>query len=395
MTRLHPGLALLALALLAPPAHAQLGGADTTVTVALLRAPEAPGALLLGGAPSAVEAPGSIRALAVSTFTRATEGDLFDAVTVQVAPFWLGGIANLSYADYEAGTRNPVEAVRRTLSVSAATDRLDLGLATPAPAVALGARASLLVGAVDRDYQGYGARRDSAVAALRRATTTFRTAVEVAQRGDPELQRLEREIQAATPAQRRALIQARSDRETAVARRVDLAVQAEAADVIGTLPERRRGASWDLAGAWAVVFPGSDFDDAETYRWGLWTTAGYTGPSATLLAVARYLGQPGLFGGSSETVADLGGRLLWDAPQGGLTLSAEGVYRVGLSGGAADRYRVSGELSYALAPDRALSFTLGRDFDGEPSGNVLALLRLVAQFGNGVSAPSLESPLAP
>ncbi|WP_420455728.1 hypothetical protein [Rubrivirga sp.] len=399
MTRLRPALALWALALwalalLAPPAHAQLGGPDTTVTVALLRAPEAPGSLLLGGAPSAVEAPGSIRALAVSTVARATEGTLFDAVAVQLAPFWLGGIAGLSYADYEAGTSAPVEAVRRTLAVSAATDRLDLGLAEPAPAVALGARASLLIGAIDRGYQGYGARRDSAVAALRVATTAFRQAVERAQAADAEIQRLTEEIRSASGAQRRALIEARSDREAAVARGVEVAAQAGAAGAIGTLPERRLGVSWDVAGAWAVVFPGSAFDNAETYRWGAWTTAGVTGRSATLLGVARYLREPGLSGRRSEAAVDLGGRLLWDAPRGGVTVSAEGVYRVGLSG-AEDRYRVAGELSVAVAPDRALSFTLGRDFDGEPTGNVLALLRLVAHFGEGVAAPSLASPLGP
>lgn len=377
-----------AFALLAPLAHAQTLP-DTTVTLQLLRAPDAPGSVLLGGAPSAVEAPGTLRALAVSAYTRATEGDLFDAFAVQVAPFWLGGIRNLSYADYEAGTTNPVEAIRRTLAVSAATDRLDLGQAEPTPAVALGLRASLQVGAIDRAYQGYGARRDSATAQLARATRTFRQAVEAAQAGDAEIQRLTAEIAVSSGEQRRELIQSRATREAAVAKGVEVTIQADAAEAIGTLPERRVGASWDVAGAWALAFPDADFDGAETYRWGLWTTVGYTGRAGTLLAVARYLREPGAFGGPEESAFDAGGRLLWDAPSGALSLSAEAVYRVGLDDGTDDRYRIAGDLSYALAPDRAIAFTLGRDFDGEPNGNVLALLRLVAQFGSDLAAPGL------
>lgn len=380
--------ALLALALLAPLAHAQ-SAPDTTITLELLRAPDAPGSVLLGGAPSAVEAPGTVRALAVSAYARATEGDLFDAFAVQVAPFWLGGIRALSYADYEAGTAAPVEAVRRTLSVSAATDRLDLGGAEPTPAVALGLRTSLLVGAVDRAYQGYGARRDSAAAQLARATRAFRQTVEAAQAADPEVQRLTRELAAASGERRRELVRARGAREAAVARGVEVAIQADAADAIGTLPERRVGASWDVAGAWALAFPGADVDAAETYRWGLWTTAGYAGRTGTLLAVARYLREPGALGGPEASALDVGGRLLWDAPGGALSLSAEAVYRVGLGDRTDDRYRVAGELSYAVAPDRALAFTLGRDFDGEPNGNVLALLRLVAQFGPDLAARGL------
>lgn len=387
---------LLALVGATPAAGAQPGGPDTTVTVDVLRVPDAPGLVLLGGAPSAVERPGTVQALAVSVVTRATEGDLLDGFAVQVAPFWLGGIPGVSYKDYEEGARWG-EAVRRTLSFSVATDRLDVGLAEPVPAVAVGARFSLATGRIDSTFQNYAARRRAAVDTLRALNTAFRVRLTEAQDADPEYRQLvaERRAIAARGGGGEALaeiarqLERRTRALTSELRLTREMRLADAADVIGALPERRVGFTADVAGGAALLFPNADVDEAEVRTWGAWTTAGWATPDGAALAVVRFLrerdpGAPDAFGSS----LDVGGRLVWDAPGGRLSLSGEGVYRLGLGNAFDDRYRVAAEATVGVAPGRNLAFTFGRDFGGEASGNLLALLRLAATFGGGLRAPT-------
>ena len=380
----------LALALaLAGPLAAQVGGADSTVTVDALRVPDPPGYVLLGGAPSAVERPATVQAFAASVVTRATSGDPFDAFGVQVAPFWMGGIPRLSYAAYERGAVGP-EAIRRTLAVSAATDRLDLGDAAPTPAVALGVRMALATGAIDPDYRGYRGKREAAFEALADANSGFREAVEAAVAADSASQRLRRAERAAAFAGDIPLAETfqaqRLVRQQELQDRIEIEADAALA-AFDDLATRRVGLVIDVAGGWSAAFPGADFDAVETYRWGAWATAGYAGRGATVLAVARYLNEGALVGTGPGEAIDLGGRLLLDTAGGALSLSGEGVYRFG-SRFVEDRYRIAAEVAYAVAPGRTLALTLGRDFEGEPTGNVLALLRLVAGFGGEVALPT-------
>ena len=388
MLRVHrtPFLLAAIIALCSPQASAQVGGADTTVTVDILRVPEAPGFILLGGAPSAVERPGTVQALAVSLVSRATEGDLFDKFAIQVSPFWLGGIPNLDYADYERGAVG-FEAIRRTLALSAATDNLDLGV--PTPAVALGVRFSLSTGRIDREYEGYGARRDSAFASLARFNSDITSRHQEALRNDREHQRLDSLFKAAAAnndtSRMTVLAKQQQDRAIEVLRELKVEAKVDAISEIGSLPERRLGFVMDAAGGWAVVFPDRDFDDVETYRWGAWTTIGYAAQAGTALAVVRFLRErDATQSGMPGSALDLGTRLIWDASNGKLSFSGEGVYRLGLDDDAEDRYRVSTELTYAVSQNRNLSLTLGRDFEGETQGNVLALLRFIANFGSGL-----------
>ncbi len=390
MPRPHPlrTVRLAALSLLAAAAGAQTGGPDSTLTPDALRPTEPPGFVLLGGAPSAAERPGSVRALTVALLTRATASDPLGAFGVQVAPFWLGGIPRLSYPDYERAATG-LSAVRRTLTVSAAVDRLDLGRAEPDPAVSLGVRASLATGTIDTDYRGYAARRAAATDALDALLADFATLLDAARRADPAWVRADSLQRAAQDrrdfARAQGFLAERLVREEALDAEVRARADAGRADALAALdafdalPTRRVGFVWDVAGGWAAAFPGRDFDAVETYRWGAWTTAGYAAGGVTLLAVGRYLRETALTETGDGQALDVGGRLIWDGLDGALSLSGEGVYRAGLD--TDDRYRVAAEVAYAVSPDRTLAFTFGRDFDGEPTGNVLALLRLVAGFG--------------
>ncbi|MEM1043874.1 MAG: hypothetical protein AAGI91_14765 [Bacteroidota bacterium] len=356
------------------------------MTVDVLRVPDAPGFILLGGAPSAVERPGTVQALAVSLISSAADGGLLDEFAVQVSPFWLGGIPDLDYASYEDGATG-FEAFRRTFSVSAATSRLELMEGDPTTAIALGGRFSLATGGIDQDYDNYGARRDSAFAALARFNADVTTRHQEAMRNDAEIQRLDslRREFAADPEKLQEIAQSRQKRTAELLRELKIEDKAGAAEAIGSLPERRLGFVADVAGGWSAVFPRDDFDSIETYRWGAWMTAGYAGRSGSVLGVVRYLREGELVGsGVDGSALDLGGRLIWDASNGKLSLSGEGVYRLGIEDGMDDRYRVAGEVTYAAAPNRNISLTLGRDFEGEATGNVLALLRLVANFGSSL-----------
>jgi len=387
---LHPAaLAVTLLTAVAP--HAQVGGADTTVTLSSLRPPDAPGFVLLGGAPRAVERPGTPRALALSAVTRATEGDLFDQFAVQVAPFWLNGYRGLSYETYAKAPR-PDEAFRRTLALSAMTDRLDVGLAEPVPAVALGVRFSLATGRIDTTSTEYRQQLRAArqiLATLAADADSLRRAAEAADSLYQYLVTAQRSIPFGGD-EWSALEALRGQRSDELVAQIDLDKTlklAEATETIGTLPERRVGWVWDVAGGGAVVFPDDEFDAMDVYRLGVWTTAGYERQGGAVLGVARLLDEDGLAGSDAGLSLDVGGRLAFDAPGGRLSASLEGVYRAGLSADLGDRYRVSGLVEYMAGSGETVALTLGRDFEGAPTGNVLALLRLVTDIGGDVRAP--------
>lgn len=369
---------MLAAVLWVPQLLAQDG--DSSPTVDALRTPEAPGFILLGGAPSAVERPTDAQAFVVSVITRATEGDLFDSFGVQVSPFWFGGLPDVDYADFEAGATG-FEAIRRTLTFSLVADRLDLN-SSPTPSVGFGIRMSLATGSIDKSYNGYEDKRVAAFQALADQASGYREAIEA----DPvwiSLREAERDMlnDSAGPniPAAQALQALRLARAKAVSDSLKLEDRSEVA-AFTSLKTRRNGFVLDIAGGWSGAFLNSEFSDLDSYRWGLWGTAGYTEKGVTVLGVARYLDESDLVATGEGTAFDLGARFIADVYDGALSLSAEGIYRFG-DGTTDDRYRLATEVSYDITSDRTLAFTFGRDFDGESNGNVLAIVRLIANFG--------------
>ena len=149
---------------------------------------------------------------------------------------------------------------------------------------------------------------------------------------------------------------------------------------------------WHITASSAVTIdiPDEDFDLSKFSRVGFWFTPSYRWqtPALDFLGVARYTRE---LRGDNEDLADFGARLIWHL--GRLALSAEALYRVGLTGGgeSGDTERAVGMLEYRLTDNLYLVGTFGKDFDSEGDEKDTLISVLGVNFGFG-KAPKLAVP---
>ena len=126
------------------------------------------------------------------------------------------------------------------------------------------------------------------------------------------------------------------------------------------------------------------YENGERSRWGLWATAGWETKAFSLLGLVRYIGRST---GLDSSNVDVGARLSWD-PKSRFSLSVEGIRRTiieeakDVEDSISNSTRWAFTLDYKVAKNKTLSFTVGRNFDGTPSGNVIAAANLVLGFGS-------------
>lgn len=142
----------------------------------------------------------------------------------------------------------------------------------------------------------------------------------------------------------------------------------------------RYGWKWDLGIATAFDLQSNKTDSASLYRLGGWTNFGYSLPPGqkcqlSILAAGRFYYYDQVvyeLESSSVTINDLGVidgglRLVLDA--GKISLSAEGLYRYGLSNAFESTYKLNAMLNYRFAENRMVYFSLGNDFNDNSVGD--------------------------
>jgi hypothetical protein len=82
-----------------------------------------------------------------------------------------------------------------------------------------------------------------------------------------------------------------------------------------------------------------------------------------------------------DAIFDYGFRGIWDIPGGKVSVSGEAVLRY-LHKQSDERWRLALMVDYHVGKSKTLSLTFGRSFEGEQSGNLLALLNLLLGFGS-------------
>ena len=125
---------------------------------------------------------------------------------------------------------------------------------------------------------------------------------------------------------------------------------------------------------------------------GTWLTGGWTSKksSLSLLFITRYLynpktsfADPNLKLENLHTL-DFGGRFIATPMEKKLLLSAEGIYRSILNKAVAtSSWRLIFNAEYEIDTNKRLTFSFGRNFDGETykGGNVISALNLLLGFG--------------
>ncbi|GAF75795.1 unnamed protein product, partial [marine sediment metagenome] len=157
--------------------------------------------------------------------------------------------------------------------------------------------------------------------------------------------------------------------------------------LISRLRLRRIGWKLDVAGGAVADFPQRVFDDGSFNRWGAWLTGGYEWKKWSVLGVFRYLGDQddsdvGDQDDSDESSIDLGGRIVFDNFKR-FSLSAEAVARIFSNRSTHDnQWRLAFLFDYAIAKNKSISFTFGRDFEDGQSGNLILLVNILLGFGS-------------
>jgi hypothetical protein len=363
---------------------------DSTLSFDLLLAPSAPGFVLLGVEPSAVERPGTPSDLALAILSHT--GDLShlpENLALQFSPYWLFFGQHITFERF-ADHRDPGQNLLQTLSLSLAYSTSDSLPDLPSTPLALGIRCSPLRGRIDPEFDGYARRLESLYEELDRLSEVFHEKWATRIEEDSTIRALFDGFLAADDSLKpllEPLIQAQiAEREAEIRTHVETEIRQEhtariqsVREILSGLRFRRIGWTLDLAGGLVIEFPGRRFDDGQIGRWGGWLTGGFVGRSLSALALARYLGYRDE---SEESLLDLGARFILDDP-GRFSLSVEGIYRKRLNGdGSRDTWRLAFIFDYEIARNKALSLAFGRDFEGKRSANLIVSLSVLLGFGS-------------
>lgn len=366
---------------------AESAESDSTMSFDLLLAPPAPGFVLLGIEPASVERPGTVADLAVTILNQTDNlGILPEDFALEFAPYWLFAGKGITYEKY-ANHKNIKSNFLQTLSFSIATSfNSETSPDSLSTSLAFGIRFSILRGKMDSEFNGYADSLGTLYKWLDELNKKF--APELLKRIDQDetSKKLRDERDKAGPTTR-PIIEARiAERDAEIKQQVEAEVREQHAGrinrikgLISRLRLRRIGWKLDVAGGAVADFPQRVFDDGSLSRWGAWLTGGYEWTKWSALGVFRFLGN---HDDSDESSFDLGARLIFDTFKK-FSLSGEGVYRKLPNRNTDDnQWRLALICDYAIARNKSISFTFGRDFEGKQSGNLISLINLLLGFGS-------------
>jgi hypothetical protein len=346
-----------------------------------LRTPTSPAFTLLGIAPSSVERPNTPASFALSILNRT---ETFSTVpkdfALELSPYWL--LSHRSLGWRQDGKRSLGQSFLRTLTVSAASANTGTD-AAPMTSVAIGARTSILSGALSRQ---------STDALEKLEVLISRQGALVLELLQPKLALLDSRLKAdlasleersskgeigvsASRAESARLLKDYNDRkqqllaevlESDAYREHPLVKEAKAFAV------NREGVILELAGAAAWDFPGDSWEERRARQWGLWITPSYQRAPWSLVGVGRYL---------RDEIKDVrslefGGRAIYSRDR--YALSIEYLRRDVEDGGAGNR--VVAVVEYQVLEGSWASVSIGKSETPSPGATLVAQIGLSINF---------------
>ena len=408
----------------------------TTDKVTDLHTPSAPGFVLLGVEPTAIEKPTTPAAFATSLQSALTTSGLRPGYSLEVAPYWLKNRPTLTIEEY----RNPsiLQNIQQTTSVSLATS----SIGSSGTGLGFGVRIQLFSGKISTANAFTVTNQADLQAslpipvqfAIRSAinnvtllpTTTITTAagngtlvstVEKIIRNhiSNNMTTLVTQVLTACPALTRDVIEAEINDYTTTCiaslkayagplnTRADLitwqgllnaqllanpaVIDITAKEV--SLDKDRHGFLWDVAGAGVLVFPSGTWNQSQFNKLGIWTTIGYDMGNFDVLGVVRYLNPVGT--PDSSITLDVGIKLNY-SNGGRLKIGAEYLRRqyrrdrkIDVGNGFYDivqrrkeTERIDINLKYKFTDTISITSTIGKGFNdlNFNTNNVLTILGL-------------------
>lgn len=393
------------------------------VDLNLMVAPSSPAFVLLGSEPAVIPRPTQAVDLAI-TILNETDGlsTLPDDFSVEFAPYWIFG-GRQDFSEWSANKfslANMGRSTRFSLGTRSRTDTIfgatpDEFTTMQTSALGVGLTFTILPGKLDTSTKEYGGWHTKTLANMKTVHDTLSGALTEVENNDQlyieigtQIKALGQQIRVIAQtlddpnAASRDILETRKslfeDQRTVLEEKKSLrrkqlgaAIEEEyAADLeslreqVAEQPMRRVGVTAEVAGGMVFDFPGREVQNHKLTRWGAWATVGWSWPKLTGLLLGRALGNDQ----TSDNVSyDFGGRVILDNYKK-VSFSVEGLHRwFPNREGDLDKstWRVAFQSDYAIAKNKSISVTLGRDFSGERSGNLISLVNLVMGFGSNRS----------
>lgn len=371
---------------------------DNTAKLDLLRAPNSPGASLLGFATSEIERPSDVSAFMVSlqnSFSKSLSN-----YAVEFAPYWLLAKRG-DFTTAGLNERNLKNVFKQTFVLSFAIknpDSSETNFNKSSSYGGVGFKFSLIRGHYDKKTKNalktIGDLQTEIVRSRNSDRVDWFESLELV-----ELRKKRRDIVIADAAnfeQNTEYIRiSKQIAELEKALESRLTKLNDIKEIASKLKLTRIGWSWDVAGGVSAEFRDKRFDNSKVHNTGLWTSFGYSGcKGSSFLGLVRYLYNPDkVFANNNSpnqiedlSTLDAGGRYVFQSNDSKFSFGLEAIYRSVLSSGTNDKssWRCVFNTDYSIWDNQKLTFSFGRNFDKSISkdGNLVAALTLLFGLGN-------------
>jgi hypothetical protein len=385
-----------------------ISSGSTEIDLDDFRTPTAPGFVLIGETPSAVERPETPKAFAVSLLSAGSQGDLIpENYALEVAPYWLVSHPKLTFE--QRYDHKPLQTVLKNLSVSLVTTKIDdlPESGEVRDAVSLGLRSQFLGGKASSEMVDAINRLKIELKVKQLILLLLSESAEISTtmdefkehlldtflelENDParlnirELPNEERAIR--IESMKKDALRYLSDKTASNEEEVKVVfeslqemVTSDMTKVIQELREiNKRPVGWvmEFAGAVAWDFRDNDFETGRFMRGGFWSTVTYRMPRPLIdfILVGRYIRDE--LGIEESNDVDVGARILYQYEK--LGISAEFVER--FKEYSDNTRRIVGILEYRVGEGSYVTASFGKDENLSDSGSLVSLIGINLGFG--------------
>ncbi|MBL7128727.1 MAG: hypothetical protein ISS16_07055 [Ignavibacteria bacterium] len=377
---------------------------DETISFDLLRAPSSPGFTILGINPTEVDRPSSPMDFLASIQNASDNFSVYPkSYSVEMNPAWLFFSDKMKkWSDFKSNKLR--ENILQGLTVSLATTTNESQDSIEVTNLGVGVKISIFRGEIDTNFKGYKNDIDSIREDVKKINKIISSSINTVYKEDsiliklrqeafttPDLTELAKKIEDRQKYLLDSLDSLKREFKDSLYKKDELAKNVK--KTVSNLKYQRIGFKLDVAGGLALNFPFDNFDSLKVFKWGAWLNAGYEWHSGwSVFLLGRYLRNidRSIIDDSNNVLIksfgnlDVGGSIYFDNLFG-FTISGEIIYRHYQDvNNVKAKYKASLNVSYELAKNKLLTFTFGRDFEGntETGGNVIAALNLALGFGS-------------
>lgn len=370
---------------------------DSTISTDLLRTPNSPGFSILGINPTDFDKPTDVTNFWIN-IQKATNdfATLPKNYSIELAPAWIfWPKTSKTWTDFKSNkfSDNFFQSFTVSLAIKSKSEEDSLKKTS----IGSGLKFSIFRGKIDEEYKDYREKMDSIRKILANISDESSYTIWDIYAGDTTLQLYYKSEEAATDSVKQ-LIKIREDlllnefqkNKESIKNLTTLSEKIK--DIASRLKLKRIGYKWDVALGVALKTANEEFDSLKVSKYGVWTTFGHEWSSGwssfLMIRYIKNIDKIVVVDSTNSAIKsfvnlDIGASINFEDFLG-FNISGNGIYRYEKINNIKDKWKLTFNLSYEFDKNKALTFTFGRDFEGNTTkgGNLIAALNLLLGFGS-------------